>query len=317
MKRLFLILVAAIVAGVIPTSAQNRNSSGAALVTLNAIAVSEAGFQASSQTYMRDKLMQIIMQNGLGSADYNSRFVLTAGVVPVTKDFVAGPPRQVSQTLDYTFYIVDNYDQKVFATSIITVKVVEASEEKAFLRSIRSINAKDARLVSFVKEGREKIVAYYNAQIDRIISKARLCAKTKDFEQAFFELAAVPEACGEAFDKAVAAAGEIFSEYVNFAGERLLAKAKAAWAAQQNADGAALAGQYLSEIYPEAACYPQAETLYKEIKAKVLADWKFEMKIYQDGVDLEKQRIDAWRQVGIAYGEHQQPTSNNIAWLFK
>lgn len=316
MKRIITFLAAAVLfVGSASMSAQSPLSKGSALITLNVITSEEAGLQASAQNYMKDKLMQVVMQNGLGSADFNSRFVLTAGVVPVTKDYVAGPPRQVAQTLDYTFYIVDNYDQKVFATTTLTQKVIESSEEKAFLKSIRSINAKDKRIVSFVEEGRDKIIAYYNAQIDRIISKARLCAKSKEFEQAFFELAAVPEACGDAYDKAVAVAGEIFSDYVNFIGEKLLAKAKAAWAAQQNAQGAAIAGEYLSEIYPEASCYPKAEALYKEIKAKVLADWKFEMKIYQDGVDLEKQRIDAWRQVGIAYGEHQQPVS--IAWLFR
>ena len=75
------------------------------------------------------------------------------------------------------------------------------------------------------------------------------------------------------------------------------------------------AGEYLSQIYPEASCYPEAENLYNEIKAKVLDDWKFEMKKYQDGVDIEMARISAMRDVGVAYGEHQQPTSTNIGFL--
>ena len=55
--------------------------------------------------------------------------------------------------------------------------------------------------------------------------------------------------------------------------------------------------------------------LYKEIKGKVLDDWKFEMKQYQDGVDIQKLQIDAARQVGIAYGNHQPNQNTNIEFL--
>ena len=55
--------------------------------------------------------------------------------------------------------------------------------------------------------------------------------------------------------------------------------------------------------------------LYQEIKGKVLDDWKFEMKKYQDGVDLEKQRIDAMRQIGVAYGEHQPQNNTSIEFV--
>ena len=68
-------------------------------------------------------------------------------------------------------------------------------------------------------------------------------------------------------------------------------------------------------IYPDAKCYKEAQQLYDEIKSKVLDDWKFEMKIYQDGVDLESQRINAIRDIGVAYGEGQQPTSTYIGWI--
>ena len=94
-----------------------------------------------------------------------------------------------------------------------------------------------------------------------------------------------------------------------------LAAARQAWAAEQNAKGAAAAGEYLMNILPDAGCYDEAMELYREIKGKVLDDWKFEMKKYQDGVDLEKQRIDAMRQVGVAYGNHQPAQTTSIEFL--
>jgi len=91
--------------------------------------------------------------------------------------------------------------------------------------------------------------------------------------------------------------------------------AKTTWMSQQNSEGAEAAAEYLSQIYPDATCYGEAQQLYAEIKGKVLDDWKFEMKKWQDGVDLEAQRINAFREVGIAFGQGQQPSTTNIAWL--
>ena len=39
------------------------------------------------------------------------------------------------------------------------------------------------------------------------------------------------------------------------------------------------------------------------------------MKKYQDSVDVEKERINAMREVGVAYGRGQQPTTTNIGFL--
>lgn len=94
-----------------------------------------------------------------------------------------------------------------------------------------------------------------------------------------------------------------------------LAAARQAWAAEQNTIGAQKAGEYLAQIQPDAACYDEAMGVYQEIKGKVLDDWKFEMKKYQDSVDVEKERINAMREVGVAYGRGQQPTTTNIGFL--
>ena len=144
--------------------------------------------------------------------------------------------------------------------------------------------------------------------------KARSLAKQKDFEQALFLMQSIPSECDK-YVQAVELGNEIYQMYVDYLCDINLAKARTAWAAEQNSYGASAAGEYLSQIYPEAKCYGEAMALYSEIKGKVLDDWKFEMKMYQDGVDLERERINAWRDVGVAYGQGQQPTTTNIGFL--
>lgn len=297
--------------------AQSNDAPVAGNIPITVVGSAQENVPEGTNTFIENKLQQIISQNGLGSADYYGRFVITASFMPVTKDIVPGPPKQFSENLDVTFYIVDNIDQKIFSSTTVSARAVDASEEKILNKAIRSINVKSPQMTSFVNEGREKIVNYYISQADRIIATAQSLARQRNYEAAFYELSAIPQACGAAYDKAMAAGNVIYQEYVDYMCDVNLAKARSAWMAEQNSYGAYEAGEYLSQILPDAKCYGSAEALYEEIKAKVLDDWKFEMKKYNDQVALEQARIDAWRQVGVAYGKNKKSDTYNVTWLVR
>lgn len=317
MKKKLLILAGIVMLFGTTLRAQDGGAPISGNIPIAVVAAAQQNVPEGVNTYIENKLQQVIVQNGLGSADYYGRFVITASILPVTKDIVPGPPMQFSENLDVTFYIVDNIDQKIFSSVTVSARAVDASEEKVLNKAIRSINVRSPQITKFVNEGREKIVAYYVAQADRIIAKARTLARQRQYEAAFYELSTIPEACGAAYDKAMAAGTEIFQEYVDYMCDVNLAQARSAWMAQQNSDGAYEAGGYLSQILPDAKCYGEAMGLYQEIKGKVLDDWKFEMQQYSDQVSLERSRIDAWRQVGVAYGQNQKSDTYNVTWLVR
>lgn len=294
-------------------NAQNNSN----YIPITVVAARQQNVPESVNAFIENKMQQVISQNGLGSADYYGRFLLTASIVPVTKDIVAGPPKQFAENIDVTFYIVDNIDKKIFSSTTVSAKAVDSSEEKVLNKAIRSINVHSPRIVEFVDRGRKGIVEYYSSQVDQIIAKAKSLAKGRNYEASFYELYAVPEACGNAYQRAVAVANAIYQEYVDYEGELNLAKARSCWYAKQNASGAAEAGEYLSKILPDAKCYSKAENLYQEIKKKVQDDWKFEMQVYKDDVSIERSKIEAWKAIGVAYGKGQQPVDTNITWLVK
>ena len=265
--------------------------------------------------YLKNKLQQVATDNGLGVLDGNTRFVITASIIPTTKDVVAGPPIQFAQNMDITFYIVDNMDKKVFSSVTMSAKAVEASEEKALIKAIRTINVTSSPITSFVNRGKEKIIAYYESQYPNIIAKAKSLAKQKLYGAALFELCMIPECCTEAYSKATIVAGDIYDKYVDYEGNQLLAKAKTVWMAEQSVVGAQKAGEYLSLISIDASCYSQVENLYKEIKTVVAEDLDFEIQVYKDVTNIEKQKVNAWKEVGIAYGKGQQQQTTNITWL--
>ena len=271
-------------------------------------------FPVAAQAQLENKLNRLLTQNGIASMDYLGQFFITVRQVPLTKDVLATAPIQIATTMEFTFYIADYYNQIVFSTASVTAKGVGQTEPKCYMDAIKHINLNSKELQKFVQEGKAKIIDYYNQQADNMMLRARSLAKQKNFEQALFLMQSIPSECDK-YAQAVALGDEIYQMYIDHLCDQNLALARNAWAAEQNSSGAAAAGEYLAQIYPEAKCYGDAMALYQEIKGKVLDDWKFQMKQYQDGVDLERARIDAWRQVGVAYGEGQQPTSTNIGFL--
>ncbi len=267
-----------------------------------------------AQTQLENKLHLLLTKNGISSVDYANQFVLTAIVTPLTKDVLPGPPMQIAEQLEITFYIADVLNKKVFATTSLTTRGVGSTDAKCYLDALKRINLASPALQKFLADGRAEIIEYYDANAEKMFARARALAKQHKFEEALFIITTIPDECKH-YDAALACGNEIFDQYNTYLCNIELAQARAAWVAGQNALAAAEAGEYLAKIYPDAGCYEDAMALYEEIKGKVLDDWKFEMKKYQDGVDLEKARINSWRDIGVAYGENQPKETTNIEFL--
>lgn len=271
---------------------------------------------AGARSYLKNKLKQMASKNGLSSGTMNSRFFITAQVTPLTKDIISGPPQQIAQNLEITLYIADYVDQKVFSTTSLNVKGVGTNETKSLITGIKYINVNNKDVAAFIEDGKQEIISYYNSQCDNIIKEALSLARQKEYELALYKLSAIPSA-STCFDKGLETTSLVYQQYIDHLCIVNLAQAKTAWAAEQNSTGAKKAGAFLAYIYPDAKCYDEAMVLYTDIRAKVLDDWIFEMKQYQDMVDLESQRIEAARQVGIAYGENQPEQTITVGWLFR
>ncbi|MCQ2351542.1 MAG: hypothetical protein MJ003_06170 [Paludibacteraceae bacterium] len=313
MKRTFItLLVATICASAV--TAQNFNDKKDLLPISIVIQDQPDPLPIGARTYAITKLKQIAANNGVAANENFSRFFITLEIMPTTKDILPGPPMKISQNSQVTFFLCDYFDQKIFASTSIDQVGVGDNETKCFINIVKGINTKSPQLAEFMEEGKQKVIDYYNANCDNIIKKAESLSFQKDYEAALYELTSVPEVC-DCYDRALAKTKEVYQAYIDYMCDVNLAQAKAAWAAEQNSEGAKKAGEFMANILPDAKCYGDAQTLYSEIKGKVLDDWKFEMKMWQDNVDLEKQRIDAARQVGIAYGNHQQPTSYLLPWV--
>ncbi len=271
-------------------------------------------FPQGAKAMMENKLTQLLTRNGIAGLDYMGQFILTITTTPLDKDIIPGPPAKIAEKMEMNLYIVDAYAKTIFSSTSLTVKGLGETENKCYLNAISRMPIQSPQMAQFIEEGKNKIIEYYDHEGEAIIKKAMYLAQQKNYEEGLFWVSLIPQQ-SKHYDAALAAGLDIYQQYIDNQCNINLAAARTAWAAEQNSRGAYAAGEYLANILPDAKCYGEAMELYKEIKGKVLDDWKFEMKKYQDGVDLEKLRIDAARQVGVAYGNHQPSQTTSIEFL--
>ena len=77
-------------------------------------------FPHNAKSQLVNKLNLILTKNGLASADVLNRFFVTVVATPSTKDVIPGPPMQIAQSMDFTFYIADYYTQVIYSTAMLS-----------------------------------------------------------------------------------------------------------------------------------------------------------------------------------------------------
>ena len=95
-----------------------------------------------------------------------------------------------------------------------------------------------------------------------------------------------------------------------------LQKAKTSIASQDYVS----ASTYLGNINPETSCYNDAQALIKEVQSKITIaekrDFEFKKEQYRDNVQLDKQRIQAAKEIAISYYK-QKPQTINYTYLVR
>ncbi len=268
-----------------------------------------------------NKLTQAITEKGMGGAGVSPRFLVTAKMELLTKDVSPSVPPIETYTFEIYLYIVDFVDENIVSSTSFNAKGAGSNSNKAYINALRTLNLKNSKVDKFLDDGKRKIIEYYNTRCDFVIARAKSLATQNQFADALNTLSSVPEVCKDCYMKALDEIAPIYQDFIDHDCQVLTNVASAVWASQPNSDGAMMAGAVLADIDPDSKCYSESKTLLGKMEKKVLQDekrdWSFMEKVYGDQVMLESLRIKAFRDVGVAYGENQQPTYNDIMWVFR
>jgi hypothetical protein len=303
-------------------------------ITLNSYVSEQAKLPLEAKTQLEIKLNQIASNYGMAGSVINPRFIITANISITTKDILPGPPQQIAQNMDITLFIGDAIENKIFANMVISTSGVGTNENKAFIDAIKQISTKNKKIETFLEEAKTKIIAYYNTQCDFINQQAVSLKQQEKFSEAIYMLAQIPEVCRDCYFKALNEMTIIYNERINTEAKSLLKTAKSIWAANPNEQGAQEATSYITQINPQADCYSNATILLKTINKKLIADEKERLRREEEyekrqqkidaenaktEAELEKQRINAYREVAVEYAKNQpavvyRNVYRNIYW---
>ena len=315
MRKIYILIIAIVFSSLSFAQNNHAKSDDIARISIAPIVPQQIeGMPRAARKMLKNKLQKIVTKNGLGSV--NSQFILTANISVVSKEVTPTAPPMIAMNLEISFFITDYTNKAVFATTSIEKKGVGKNETKAYIQALKTIKYKDPQFKAFLDDGKKKIVEYYNSNCDFIIKEAQTLSSAKEYGAAIYKLVSVPNVCKECFDKCMEEVKPIFKLYEDQKCGENIAKAKASWAKLDANEASA----YLSNITPDASCYPEAQKLVDEIRKKMLADekkeWDFKMKVWDDSVDIEKQKIDAYREVGVAQAENQPDVVYNFSYLW-
>lgn len=307
-------------------------------ITIQAYVLESDDVPNEAAQQLQSKLSQIITSNGIADNEYCERFVLTAKINVLTKNVVAGPPQRISQKMEIVLMLGDIKEDKVYSTLTIPTVGVGTNLNKCLIASFKNVRPDSPQIKAFIKEGKEKIFAYYFANCPLMITEAKALAGSQKYEEALWLLSSIPDVCKDCYEKSCSLSSEIYVNMINHDGAALLKQAQTAWAELPNIQGAQKAMEYISQINSASSCMPQVNRLTDEITKKLISDekreWKFKLEQFRARQKREAEErayaqqryearqatnrayISACRDVAVAYYKNRPRTVNYYTRIY-
>ncbi len=276
------------------------------------------GLDYSNISKLESKVIQIVSNSGLAANGYNSNFIIYPKLgINDNKVVESGMQDIVVFNCDLTLIIKQVDNNMIYSTCNLLIKGFGNSKQNAISNAISKIKTEDNIFIDFINKGKKRIVEYYESRCNDFIIQADGLSKRQSYEEAIALLLSIPSEVS-CFSKVQAKTIEIYKSYQSYRCGTLLQNARAQ--ASQNDFSGAL--NYLSQIDPGSKCGGESKDLMTKIEGKIDEDnrqrWQASMMIYKDAVQLEKQRINAVRDIAVEYAKNQpKPPANNYLLIIR
>jgi hypothetical protein len=309
MKKLIFVLIFANVA--FAAFAQDKSDIGKialSVVLPDNIEKLDAGQMSKIQT----KISQIVTNSGIAASGYNNNFIIYPKFAIYETEVVETGMQNITVVnAELSLFIKQVENNVLFATMSKKIKGSGKNAQAAITNAISAISPNDAQYKTFIQTGKNKIVQYYESKCQDIMNKSQSLANMKEYAQAVGLLMTVPDEVS-CYQKIQTRLVELYKLYQDKQCIKDIQDAKIELAA--NNYKAAL--RILSQIDPSAACFGQVQGIVKSMETKIDEEdkriWDAQMKMYSDKVELEKYRMNAIKDIAVAYYQSQtKPASYN------
>jgi hypothetical protein len=253
---------------------------------------------------LENKISFIVTQNGMTDKTPCPRFMIFPQISIIEKEYTTTAPVKTVLVLQMNLYVADYIDNKKFSSISLKLKGIGNSDEKAYLNALKSVKNSE-KIQGFIQEGKLRIIDYYNANCNKLITSANQKAAHKDYSEAFEILYSIPM-FSDCYNDAHASILSTYTQYYENQCQTDLLQAKKYWGMLDIEN----ALYHLSYIYPDNDCSADAEIVYEQIKLKTA---ELEAKYNTEKEELEKvqheQDLKKWelitKQYELAIQEYQ------------
>ena len=128
------------------------------LINLQVMKPSGLEKQDGAASLLEERLIQAVILNGIACAV--SPFRLTTHIRELSSQITTSTPPQYVTELEVTCFITDQVEKITLQQTTFHVKGVARTKEKAFRNAIEQIQARNPKLKTLLKKGKEKILLY-------------------------------------------------------------------------------------------------------------------------------------------------------------
>lgn len=264
----------------------------------------EEVLDGGQKSRLESRLIQLVTRSGLSANGYGPSFALYPVVSVAESVVVEGGMQSITvTTLEVALFIKQVDNNLVFATINKRLKGSGSTLTQSINNAIGQLQPGAPEYEAFVTTGKKKILDYYQSQCGKIIQKADASARMNHFEQAVATLLSIPEETGACYATAQQKAVQLYQAYSDQHCAEVLLNAKTKLALNKYEEGLTL----LASVDPTAKCYMEAKALVTKTESEVDASRR---RAFNAALSLEKQRINAVRDIAKAYYESRPNTIN-------
>lgn len=256
------------------------------------------------------KISQIVTSSGLSDSGYNNNLVIYPKFVINETSVVEGGMQNITVvSVDLSLFVKQLDTNVLFSTTNKAIKGSGSNKELAITNAISKIAANDPSYKKFIEESKTKIFQYYETKCSDLIKKSDGLVKMQQYEEALGLLMSIPDAVS-CYSKVQVKAIEVYKAFQKQNCTKQIQLAKNTIAVKNYVE----ALNILSKIDPSSTCFAESQNVAKTIETKVNAEekkqWDFQMKQYNDEVSLEKQRVNAIKDIAVSYYKSQTSDIN-------
>lgn len=255
------------------------------------------------------KITNLVTQTGLSGGEYaNTSFVIFPKILIGDMEMAeTGMTNVYKISIDVSLYVKDVENDIIYASTTLTLNGNGLSKDLAIASAIKSFPLQSDNLDLFFKISKTKIINYFNSNFNKILDKAQSYASQQNYELAIATIYNIPEQV-DCYSTALRKIDAFYRSYQNKICNSKLQRAKTLVGGRDFR--AAL--DELSNLDPLTNCKTESEKLiakcFTNISNDQIRDYKLSMMIYQNEAELEKRRINAVKDIAVAYYKSQPST---------